>query len=378
MVCGSIVSSSGESDANRNRTTTLKGIMDEIAQRLLDDLLTTAGTSGYEESVQSVVREFLTPLADTIQTDLHGNVIAWKNSSAPRRILIDAHCDQIGLVVSHIDESGFLFTQPIGGWDPQQLVGQHVVVRTTSGPVPGVISRKPIHLLEEGEKNTVAKLQELWIDIGAASGAETRERVRIGDPVTLRMGYVSLANRRIAGPAMDDRVGLWVALESFRRAAAAQPSCAIVVVSAVQEEIGLRGAKTAAYGVDPHVGIALEVTHATDCPGIDKRQQGDLKVGQGPVVFRGPNMNPKVFAALEASAVATGSRMQVAACGRAAPNDANSIQTSRAGVATGLISIPNRYMHSGVELVSLDDLEHAASLLSHFLITTRVDTDWTP
>lgn len=352
--------------------------MDEIASRLLDCLLLTPGTSGYEQKVQSVVRNFLEPYADRIHTDLHGNVIAWKNESSARRILIDAHCDQIGLLVTHIDDNGFVFCQTIGGWDPQQLVGQTVVIDTASGPLPGVISRKAIHLLEDNERNQVVKLQDLWIDIGATSGAESREKVRIGDPVTLRMGYSKLLNRRIAGPAMDDRVGLWVGLEAFRRAAEMNPKCAIICVSAVQEEIGLRGAKTAAYGVDPHVGIALEVTHATDCPTVDKRQLGDLKVGQGPVVFRGPNMNDKLFNALSASAQATGSKMQIAATGKAASNDAAVIQTNRAGVATGLISIPNRYMHSGVEVVSLDDLEHAATLLAHFLANACPDTDWTP
>lgn len=352
--------------------------MDDTSKQLLDALLTTAGTSGYESNVQQVVRDFLAGIAHKVTTDLHGNVIGWLNPDAPHRILLDAHCDQIGLIVSYIDDSGYLFIQPIGGWDPQQLVGQHVTVWSAAGPISGVISRKAIHLLEDTERNQVVKLQDLWIDIGAANAAEAKERVKVGDSATLRLGYTPLMNRRIAGPAMDDRVGLWVALESFRRAAEAQPACAIIVVSAVQEEIGLRGAKTAAYAVDPHVGIALEVTHATDCPSIDKRQQGDLKVGQGPVVFRGPNMNHKVFDALEMSAAATGAKMQVAACGRAAPNDSNAIQTNRAGVATGLISIPNRYMHSGVELVSLDDLESAATLLTHFLITTPVTADWTP
>jgi len=352
--------------------------MDDLSGKLLDDLLGTSGTSGYESAVQQVVRDFLAPFAAKITTDLHGNVIGWLNPAAPHRILIDAHCDQIGLIVSYIDDSGYLYVQPVGGWDPQQLVGQQVTVHTANGPVPGVISRKAIHLLEDSERNQVVKLQDLWIDIGAANSAEAKERVRVGDSATLRLGYTMLLNGRIAGPAMDDRVGLWVALESFRRAAAAKPQCAIVVVSAVQEEIGLRGAKTAAYSVDPHVGIALEVTHATDCPTVDKRQQGELKIGLGPVVFRGPNMNAKVFAALESSAAACGAKMQIAACGRAAPNNSNVIQTSRAGVATGLISIPNRYMHSGVELVSLDDLESAAKLLSHFLIHTPLDADWTP
>ena len=347
--------------------------MDDVSRQLLDDLLHTPGTSGYEQRVQQVVRDFLTPLADEISTDAHGNVIACKNPTAERRILIDAHCDQIGLIVSHIDDNGFLFVQPIGGWDPQQLVGQKVVVWSTDKGVPGVISRKPIHLQDESERGQVAKLKDLWIDIGASSAQEAGEYVRRGDSVTLVLGYETLANRRISGPAMDDRVGLWVGLEAFRQAVSQNPECGIYMVSAVQEEIGLRGATTAAYGVDPHIGIALEVTHATDCPGLDPRQQGSLKVGLGPVVFRGPNMNPHVFDALENSAKATEANYQVAACGRAASNDANAIQKTRAGVATGLISMPNRYMHSAVEIVSLDDMEHAAKLLGHYLAHAKVD-----
>ena len=341
--------------------------MDDLSKKLLDQLLQTPGTSGYEQRVQQVVRDFLTPIADEITTDSHGNVIACKNPDKERRILVDAHCDQIGLIISHIDDQGFLYVQPIGGWDPQQLVGQRVTIWASETGVPGVISRKPIHLQDESERGQVAKLKELWIDIGASSADEASEMVRVGDSATLVLGYQELANRRISGPAMDDRTGLWVGLEAFRQAAEKQTECSLFMVSAVQEEVGLRGATTAAYGIDPHIGIALEVTHATDCPGLDARQQGHLKVGQGPVIFRGPNMNPHVFEALESSAKATESDYQIAACGRGASNDANTIQTTRAGVATGLISLPNRYMHSGVEVVSLDDMEGAARFLGHYL-----------
>jgi len=341
--------------------------MDQIAKQLLDDLLTTPGTSGYEQRVQEVVRKFLEPIADSITTDSHGNVIGSVNSEAERRILVDAHCDQIGLIVSYIDDNGFVYVQPIGGWDGQQLVGQKVVVWSTDEGIPGVISRKPIHLQDESERSQVAKLQDLWIDLGYSSQAQAQDHVQIGDSVTLQLGYQHLANDLIAGPAMDDRTGLWIALESFRQAASQNPKCALFVVSAVQEEIGLRGAKTAAFGVDPHIGIALEVTHATDCPGLDKRQQGDVKVGEGPVIFRGPNMNPHVFSAMKQSAEATGSKVQIAACGRGASNDANAIQLNRSGVATGLMAVPNRYMHSGVEVVSLPDLETGAITLAHYL-----------
>jgi endoglucanase len=185
--------------------------------------------------------------------------------------------------------------------------------------------------------------------------------------VTLRLGYQKLAGNAIAGPAMDDRVGVWVVMETLRRASAAIKNVALYSVSTVQEEIGLRGSKTAAYGIDPQIGIAVDVTHATDCPGIDRRQNGEISVGRGPVIFRGPNINCRISERLLEIAEQESIPHQVAALGRAASNDSNSLQISRAGVATGLVSIPNRYMHSAVETVSLDDLDAAATLLTKFV-----------
>lgn len=353
--------------------------MDASAREFLVRILETPSPSGYEQPVQRLVREYLSGVADTLDTDSHGNVIAGKNPSGETRMLLAGHCDQIGLIVQYIDSDGYISVQPIGGWDPMQLVGARVSVWTAGGPVPGVMSRKPIHLLTEEERKQVPKMKDLWIDIGASDRADCESVVRVGDCVTFELKYQPLRNGRACSVAMDDKIGLWVVLEAFRRAAAAGPlPCALYVASTVQEEIGLRGAQTSSYGVAPHVAIAVDVTHATDCPTIDKKSEGDIALGRGPVVYRGPNMNPHVVERLLAAGHAHDIPIQLAASGRATPTDANVLQTTRAGVATGLVSVPNRYMHSAVETISLDDADRAADLLAAFVRGLEGQIVWAP
>jgi endoglucanase len=294
------------------------------------------------------------------------------------RVMLAGHADQIGLLVQHIDGEGYLYCQPIGGWDPMQLIGQRMTVWTATGPVPGVIARKAIHLLTDEERKQVPKLKDLWLDIGAKDKAEVEGLVRIGDPVTLQLGYQALRNNLANSPAMDDKCGLWVVIEALRRASLKKLNCALYAVSTVQEEIGLRGAQTSAFGVDPHVGIAVDVTHATDCPTVDKKTEGDIALGKGPVIYRGPNMNPVVVERLIETAKAGEVPYQLAASGRATGTDANSLQVTRAGVATGLVSIPNRYMHSAVETISLDDIDRAADLLAGFALRLTGHETFTP
>ncbi|MCB0189252.1 MAG: hypothetical protein KDE31_33510, partial [Caldilineaceae bacterium] len=250
--------------------------METQAHDFLKALLNAPSPSGYEEPAQAVVRDYVATFADEVKTDLHGNVIVGKNVDAPVRVLLAGHCDQIGLVVTHIDDKGFLYTKPIGGWDPQQLIGQRMTVWTKSGAVPAVIARKPIHLLDTDERKKVVKLEELWLDIGATDRDDAAGIVRIGDPVTLELGYQELRNGLANAPAMDNSTGVWIVIEALRRAAQKPLNVAAFAVSTVQEEIGLRGAQTSTFGVDPLIGIAVDVTHATDCPTIDKRQQGDV------------------------------------------------------------------------------------------------------
>lgn len=352
--------------------------MNEKSKDFLTRLLSTPGVSGYEQSVQQVVRDYAGAFAEEIRTDLHGNVIATANPGGEVRLMLDGHCDQLGMLVSHIDDDGFLYFQTVGGWDPQQLVGQRVTVWTSEGEVPGVISRKAIHLLTDEEKKAVVDPKDMWIDIGATDKDDAQSVVSIADSVTVQLGMQEMRNGLANAPAMDNRTGVWVVFEAFRRAAERGVPCTLTAASTVQEEIGLRGARTAAYGIDPHVAIAVDVTHATDCPKIDKRQRGTVDLGKGPVIVRGPNINPRVGARLDEIAQAKALPHQVAALGRAAPNDSSVLQITRGGVATGLVQIPSRYMHSAVETVALDDLDHAAELLAEFACSLDADSDFTP
>lgn len=352
--------------------------MDSSALAFFRQILETPSASGYEGALQGVVHQYVAPFADQVSKDVHGNLMAVRNPEAPLRVMLAGHCDQIGLIVQYIDDDGFLYAQEIGGWDPQVLIGQRMTVWSAGGAVSGVIARKPIHLLTEEERKQVPKVKDLWIDIGAASKSEAEQLVCVGDSVTVELGYRELRNGRASSPAMDDKCGLWVVIEALRRIDPKKLKCAVYAVSTVQEEVGLRGARTSAFGIDPQVGIAVDVTHATDCPTIDKKQEGDVRLGRGPVVYRGPNMNPKVVERLLQKAQEYDLPYQLAASGRASPTDANSIQVNRAGVATGLVSIPNRYMHSPVETISLDDIDRAADLLARFCEELTADVDFVP
>lgn len=352
--------------------------MQEAAHAFLKKLLETPSPSGFEQPVQEIVRTWARRHADEVRTDRHGNVIAVRNPGGQPRIMLAGHCDQIGLMVQHIDESGFLYVQPIGGWDVQILLGQNLTVWTRQGPLPGVISRRAPHLLTPEERNKVPQFQDLWLDVGARNRQEIEEMVALGDPVTFALGYRELRNRVALSPAMDDKVGVWTVMEALRLLEGRSLQAAVYCVSTVQEEIGLRGATTSAYGIHPALGIAVDVCHATDTPGNDKKQLGETRLGDGPALFRGPNINPRVFEALRETARTHEIPVQVRGAPRATGTDANVMQLSRDGVATALLGIPNRYMHSPVELVCLDDLERASMLLAEFCASVTTQTDWTP
>jgi len=352
--------------------------MDPNALALFERMLETPSPSGYEGPVQALVREYVAEFADQVTADVHGNLIVVRNPEAPFRILLAGHCDQIGLIVQYVDENGFVFAQPIGGWDPQILVGQRMTVWSEAGPVAGVIGRKPIHLLTEEERKVVPKLKDMWLDVGAANKEEADKMVRVGDPVTVELAFRKLPNGRAVSSAMDDKCGAWVVIEALRRIKKRRLRAAVYAVSTVQEEVGLRGARTSAFGIAPHVGVAVDVTHATDCPTIEKKEEGEVSLGKGPVIYRGPNMNHKVVDRLVRAAEEYKIPYQMGASGKATGTDANAIQINRAGVATGLVSIPNRYMHSPVEMISLDDIDHAADLLARFVEGIGPDAEFTP
>jgi endoglucanase len=352
--------------------------MHEASLSFLKSLLETPSPSGFERPVQELVRSWTKSYADEVHTDRHGNVIAVRNPEGQPRIMLAGHCDQIALMVQYIDDNGFLYVQPIGGWDMQILLGQKLTVWTRTGPLSAVVSRRAPHLMTTEEKNKVPHFHDIWVDIGAKDRKEAEELVSCGDPVTFALGYQELRNQLVVSPAMDDKVGVWTVMETLRLLHGRDLRAAVFCVSTVQEEIGLRGATTSAYGIHPTIGIAVDVCHATDTPGNDKKQIGETKVGAGPALFRGPNINPRVFERLEETAKSKEIPVQIRGAPRATGTDANVIQLSRDGVATGLIGIPNRYMHSPVEVVCLQDLERAAHLLAEFSATVTPEMDWTP
>ena len=375
--------------------------MHEPSHAFLKKLLETPSPSGYERPIQDVVRAWAADFADEVRTDRHGNVIAVRHAARglgrgpetapqpgaspqpagggePPRVMLAGHCDQIGLMVQHIDDNGFLYVQPIGGWDMQILLGQHLTVWAKDGPVAGVVARRATHLLTNEERNKVPQFTDVWVDIGAKDRKDAEELITAGDPVTVALGYRPLRNGLAASPAMDDKVGLWTVMEALRLLRDRPLSCHVYCVSTVQEEIGLRGATTSAYGIHPAVGVAVDVCHASDTPGNDKKQLGDTRLGGGPVLFRGPNINPRVLERLQGAAKQIDVPVQVRGTPRATGTDANTMQLSREGVAVGLIGIPNRYMHSPVEVVSLDDLDRAARLLAEFCAAVTPQADWTP
>ncbi len=356
--------------------------MHESSHAFLKQLLETPSPSGYERPVQDVVRAWARDYADEVRTDRHGNVLAVRHANHEQagtpRIMLAGHCDQIGLMVQYIDDNGFLHIQPIGGWDMQILLGQNLTVWTRQGGIPGVVARRAPHLMTGDERSKVPTWTDVWIDIGVKDRKEAEELVMPGDAVTFALGYRPLRNGLAVSPGMDDKVGLWTVMEALRLMHGKPLQAAVFCVSTVQEEIGLRGATTSSYGIHPTIGIAVDVTHASDTPGNDKKQLGDVRLGNGPVLFRGPNINPRVLEHLEATAKARDIPVQVRGAPRATGTDANAIQLAREGVATALVSIPNRYMHSPVEVVQLEDVDRAARLLADFCLSVTPQMDWTP
>jgi endoglucanase len=352
--------------------------MQEASLSFLKNLLQTPSPSGFERPIQDVVRAWARPYADEVHTDRHGNVIAVVHPGGQPRIMLAGHCDQIGLMVQHIDDNGFLYVQPIGGWDMQILLGQNLIVWTKTGPLAAVLSRRAPHLLTPDERNKVPQFTDIWLDIGVKDRKEAEGLVTPGDPVTLQLGFRELRNNLVSSPGLDDKVGVWTVMEALRLLHGRPLKASVYCVSTVQEEIGLRGATTSSYGIHPTVGIAVDVCHASDTPGNDKKQLGDTRLGAGPAVFRGANVNPRVFEHLEKTAKDRDIVVQVRGAPRATGTDANVMQLSREGVATGLVGIPNRYMHSPVEVVCLDDMDGAAHLLADFCAAVSPEQDWTP
>lgn len=343
---------------------------------LLKELVEAPSPSGFEQPARQVLRAALAPVADDVRVDVMGNLIVRQAGAGenPLRVMLAAHCDEIGFMVRYIDDSGFLWFAPIGGVDPHLVPGQRVTIHSASGPLPGVVGKKPIHLIEAKEREAVVKFKQQFIDIGVSDRKSAEKLVAIGDPVTFAAGLERLQGERVTSRAFDDKVGAFVmarVLHEVRRRGGV--TAEVYGVATVQEEVGLRGAAASCYGVNPDVGLVIEVGFATDVPDGDKKEQGDIRLGAGAVISRGPNVNPALFALLQQAAREEQIPVQLLAEARATGTDANVMQLSRGGVATALVRIPLRYMHTPAEVLDLADIEAAVRLVTALLqrLTTR-------
>jgi endoglucanase len=355
--------------------------MNEKSVEFFKRLLSTPGPSGHEARPARAWRAEAEKFADQVWADVNGNSFAAINLDGEPRVMLAGHVDEIGLMINHVDDDGFLYFSEIGGWDPEIIVGQRVEILTREGSIPGVIGKKAIHLQEKGDRDKASKVKDLWIDIGAGDGKEARELVRVGDAAVLRAEVIELPNGRIVSRSVDNRMGALIALEALRRLAEDRPTAQVVATATAQEEIGFGGgggARPGAYGLDPQVAIVIDVTHATDHPGAEKKGHGDHRVGGGPVLSRGSAVNPVLFERLVATAEREGIAFSIEATPSRTSTDADSIFTTRLGIATGLVSVPNRYMHSPNELVALDDLDRAAQLIAATVRTLRADDSFVP
>ncbi|MEW6750729.1 MAG: M42 family metallopeptidase [Candidatus Latescibacterota bacterium] len=343
--------------------------MRKESRAFLEALLARPSPSGYEGPVRQVWREEMERHAERVETDVHGNAIATLNVQGTPRVMLAGHMDELGFQVAHITDTGFVHFNTIGGFDVGIIPGRKVRIHARGGEVLGVLGKRAVHLMTEEERGKVPKVHELWIDIGAADGEAARKVVEIGDPVTYDAGFEVLRGDLAVARGFDDRMGAFVAGETLRRASKSKEplGAALFAVATVQEEVGLRGARTSAFGIDPLVGIAVDVTHASDYPDADKRRSGDIRLGKGPVIARGANISPVVFEMLVEAAKREKIPYQVDATPGGTGTDANAIQISRSGVATGLVSVPLRYMHTPVEVLSLADLDNASRLLAAFV-----------
>ena len=355
--------------------------MNERMRDLLASLLDAPGPSGYERAAARAWRAEAGSFADRVWGDVHGNSFAEIEPDARPRVMLAGHIDEIGLMVHHIDDDGYLYMQGVGGWDPQVLVGQRVEILTADGPVTGVVGWKAIHLIEKEDREKAVKLKDLWIDIGAEDGDEARGRVAVGDVAVIRSDTVKLANGRVSARSIDDRIGALVVLEALRRAADKGVSAHTVAVATTQEEISYKsggGASTSTFGLEPDAAVVVDVTHATDHPSVDKKEHGDVKLGEGPVLTRGAVANPVLYDRLVEAAEASDIPYQVLASPSSTGTDADSIYTARAGVATAIVSVPNRYMHTPNQMVSHRDVESAAELIAEMLSGLEPDTSFVP
>src|SRR6476660_630406 len=353
-------------------------MLSSSAVSFLKRLLDAPAPSGFEAAAARAWRAEAETFADKVSADVAGNSIAEVNPGGSPTIMLDGHIDEIGVIVQYIDDDGFVYIAPIGGWDPQVLVGQRIRFLGTSGDVIGVVGKKPIHLMKSEDREHASKFSDLWVDIGAAKRAEAEERLSVGDAGVIDSRSHDFPNDRIVSRSIDDRIGAFIVLEALRRYAEKPGAARVVAAATTQEEIAWHGggALVCTNCVNPQMAIVIDVTFATDHPNIEKKEIGDHRIGGGPVLSRGAIISPVVFGLLRDTAERSGIKYSLHAAGRDTSTNADAIHIAREGVATGLISVPNRYMHSPNELVSLDDVDKTATLLAETCREINDKTDF--
>ena len=352
-------------------------MLSSAAIAFLKRLLDAPGPSGFETLAGRSWRSEAQTFAEKVRVDVAGNCLAEINPGGTPTILIDGHIDEIGVIVQYVDDDGFLYISPIGGWDAQVLVGQRIRFISSAGDVIGVVGRKAVHLMKNGDKDQGVKFTDLWVDIGAKNRAEAEARISVGDPGVIDSRAHDFPGNRIVSRSIDDRIGAFAALEGLRRYAEKPGAARVVAAATTQEEIAWHGggALVATNAVRPKMAIVVDVTHATDFPTMEKKEVGDHRLGSGPVLGRGALLSPVVFELLRAAARSKNIPFTVHAVGRDTATNADAIHIAQDGVATALVSIPNRYMHSPNEMVSLDDVDHTAELIAEVcrMVDSKID-----
>jgi putative aminopeptidase FrvX len=353
-------------------------MLSESSTAFLKRLLDTPAPSGFEGPAAKVWRDEASKFAANVTTDVAGNSMAEINPGGSPTIMLDGHIDEIGLIVQFIDDEGYVYPSPIGGWDPQVLVGQRIRFLGRGGDVLGVVGKKPIHLMKTADREQASKMTDLWVDIGAANKAEAEARLSVGDPGVIDSKTIDFPNGRIVSRSIDDRIGAFVVLEALRRYAEKPGAARVVAAATTQEEIAWHGggALVCTNCINPQMAIVIDVTFATDHPNIEKKEIGDHRIGGGPVLSRGAIISPAVFSLLRTVAERQNIAYSVHAAGRDTSTNADAIHIAREGVATGLVSIPNRYMHSPNELVSVEDVDRTAALLAEVCREVNDKTDF--
>ena len=347
--------------------------MREPSLNFLRRLVNTPSPSGHEVRGQRVWLDYVKQYSDETFSDAYGNCVAVLNKGGSPRLMLAAHADEIAMAVNYINDEGFIYVTKLGGIDAAITKAQRVVIHARNGPVKGVVGNVAPHLAKLDKQRKLPQIHDLFIDIGAGNRREAEKLVHIGDPITLADEFELLRNDLAVARAFDNRIGTFAVAEALRllRESKRRLNAEICAVSNIMEEVGLLGARQIAYSLKPGVALVVDVTHATDYPTVNKTQHGDVKIGQGPTVTHGGCNHPQVVARIEAVAKQKRINLQHEAMSATSGTDTDVIFWTRGGIPSALISLPNRYMHSPVELVSLNDLEKIPELLAHFALSLK-------